>query len=100
MKRLPLSHLPGHVEQKAPVGFAHAREQSPEFLREADSFARAAPRHLGRPLPLRKIQRQRTLLPFVEELLERDPKHPRKLFEGVDRWHRVAVFYARDVGGL
>ncbi len=49
-KNLPYRHLPRHVEQNAPVGFPHAREQSPELLPEVDFFAGGAPHDLAREL--------------------------------------------------
>jgi hypothetical protein len=60
--RLLPRHLPRHVEQKPPVGFAHGREQSSEFLPEVDFFAVRAPRDLGRELPLGKMRQQRAFL--------------------------------------
>jgi len=50
------------VEQKPPVGFAHAREQSPELLPEIDFFAGRAPRDLVCRLPGRKMRQQGTLI--------------------------------------
>ena len=99
LKRLPPRHLPGHVEQKPPVGFAHACEESRELLPEVDFFAAGTPHDLGRKLPLRKTRRERTFLSLVEQLIEGDLKRARKLFQVFDRRRRVAVLHARDVGG-
>ncbi len=82
-ERLPPRHLPGHVEQKAPVGFAHAREQFSELVPKVDFLAGGAPRVLGRELVLACLRRAyegRTTPAPVEPIARADEYRKRMRF--------------------
>jgi len=84
-------------QQQLAVIFTQLVEQLRHAAQESPLFGRVIGGHLGFGDSARQVRQRRRRFAVVKDLEQRDLERPRKLFDGLDRRHRVTIFHSGDV---
>ena len=95
--RLPVRHFLRHVQQKPPVAFVDATQQSAEHAQEASFFSGGAPGNFVCRPAFGQVRQFRGLLAIVKQLIQGHFQSARHFFESLNGRHGMAIFDPGDV---
>jgi len=97
IKRLPIGHFLGHIQEQFAIFLVGFAQQAAELVEIARLFSGAAPGDIVRRFALRQVRKLRWLFTVVEELIEWALERARQLFQSFDGRNRVAIFNTGNI---